>query len=72
MEYRVIELLKEIKAILQGKSASDKWMDISQVCEYSSLSRSSVRRSCANGRLKHSKSHGKLLFKKSDVERWLG
>ncbi len=71
MEYRVIELLKEIKAILQGKSASDKWMDISQVCEYSSLSRSSVMRSCANSRLKHSKSHGKLLFKKSDVERWL-
>ena len=71
MNTRILELLKEIKAIVQGKSASDKWMDINAVSDYSSMSKSSVRRSCADGRLKHSKSQGKLLFKKSDVENWL-
>ena len=69
--YRIVELLKEIKAIVLGKQPEGGWMDISQVCEYSSMSRSSVRRSCQNGRLKYSDKHGKFLFRKSDVERWL-
>ena len=71
MEIRVIEMLKEVLSILKGKQPQDGWMDISQVAEYSSLSRSSIRRSCQEGRLRYSDSHGKYLFKKSDVERWL-
>ena len=71
MDYRIIELLKEIKAIVQDKTASDKWMDITEVSNYTSLSKSSVRRAVANGRLRCSNSLGKLLFKKSSVEAWL-
>ena len=71
MEVRIVELLKEIKAIVLGKQPKDGWMDIKQVAEYSSLSRSSIRRSCSLGTLKYSDSHGKFLFKKSDVERWI-
>ena len=71
MEVRIVELLKEIKAIVLGKQPQDGWMDIGQVAEYSSMSRSSIRRSCQEGRLKFSDKHGKYLFLKSDVERWI-
>jgi len=71
MELRVIEKLNEILSLLRGKQPTDGWMDISQVCEYSSMSRSSVRRSCSDGRLKYNDSQGKHLFKKSSVESWL-
>jgi excisionase family DNA binding protein len=71
MEYRIIEMLKELKAIVLGRQPQDGWMDIRQVAEYSSMSRSSIRRSCQEGRLRYSDKHGKFLFRKSDVERWL-
>ena len=71
MEFRVIEKLNEILLILKGKAVPDGWMDIKQVAEYSSMSRSSIRRSCQEGRLKYSDKHGKFLFLKSDVERWI-
>ena len=69
--FRIIELLKELKQIILGKHPQDNWMDIKQVAEYSSMSRSSIRRSCQGGRLKYSDKHGKFLFLKSDVERWI-
>ena len=71
MEVRIVELLKEIKDIVLGKQPKDGWMDIKQVADYSSMSRSSIFRSCKEGRLKYSDSHGKYLFLKSDVERWI-
>ena len=71
MELRVIEKLNEILGLLKGKAVPDGWMDIGQVSEYSSMSRSSVRRACQDSRLKYSDSQGKFLFKRSDVERWL-
>ena len=71
MEIRIIEKLNEILGLLKGKAVPDGWMDIGQVSEYSSMSRSSVRRSCQEGRLKYSDSHGKFLFRKSDVRRWV-
>ena len=71
MEIRILEKLDNILSILKGKMPKDGYMDISQVAEYSSLSRSSIRRSCQEGRLKYSDSHGKFLFLKSDVERWI-
>ena len=68
---RIVELLKELKSIVLGKQPQDGWMDIGQVSEYSSMSRSSIRRGCQDGRLKYSDQHGKFLFRKSDVERWI-
>ena len=71
MEVRIVELLKEIKDIVLGKQPKDGWMDIKQVADYSSMSRSSIFRSCKEGRLKYSDSHGKFLFRKEDVRRWV-
>ena len=71
MEIRIIEKLNEILGLLKGKAVPDGWMDIGQVSEYSSMSRSSIFRSCKDGRLKYSDSHGKFLFRKEDVRRWV-
>ena len=71
MELRILEKLDNILNILKGKMPKDGWMDIKQVAEYSSMSRSSIRRSCQDGRLKYSDNHGKFLFLKEDVRRWV-
>tara|TARA_Y100000294_G_C8255924_1_gene216739 strand:+ start:125 stop:352 length:228 start_codon:yes stop_codon:yes gene_type:complete len=68
---RVLEKLDQILSFLQGKAPKDGWMDMRQVMDYSSMSRSSIFRSCKDGRLKYSDSHGKFLFRKEDVRRWV-
>jgi|TARA_B100002003_G_scaffold228493_1_gene236904 excisionase family DNA binding protein len=70
MEIRIIELLKEIKGLIQDK-VSDRWLSIRDVCKYSSVSESTVRRAVKRGVLKASHSTGKLLFKVSSVDNWL-
>ena len=47
------------------------WMDLRSACDYSKLSPSTIRRAIRRGVLKTSKSTGKLLFKRSDIDRWL-
>ena len=70
MEIRIIELLKEIKGLIQDK-LSDRWLSIRDVCKYTSVSESTVRRAVKRGTLKASHSTGKLLFKVSSVDNWL-
>ncbi len=70
MEIRIIELLKEIKGLIQDK-VSDRWLSVRDVCKYSSVSESTVRRAVKRGVLKASHSTGKLLFKVSSVDNWL-
>tara|TARA_Y100001958_G_scaffold156515_1_gene149373 strand:+ start:957 stop:1175 length:219 start_codon:yes stop_codon:yes gene_type:complete len=70
MEIRTIELLNEIKSLILGK-VNERWLTIKEVCQYSSVSESTVRRAIRKGTLKASNSTGKLLFKVSSVERWL-
>ena len=70
MEIRTIELLNEIKSLILGK-INERWLTIKEVCQYSSVSESTVRRAIKKGVLKASSSTGKLLFKVSSVDRWL-
>ena len=70
MEHLLLEKLDEIKSILKGRT-NDKWLKIDEVCKYSSISDSTIRRAVRRGTLKASTSTGRLLFKKSDVDRWL-
>jgi len=70
MEIRVIELLTELKSLIQGK-ISNRWMCIREVSDYTSVSESTIRRAIHRGELKVSNATGKLLFKVSDVDRWL-
>ena len=71
MEYRILEKLDNILNLLKGKQVQDGYLDINGVVKYSSMSKSSVRRACSEGRLKYNDSQGKHLFKKSSVESWL-
>ena len=70
MDYEVIELLNDIKSLILGKEAK-KWMNISEVSNYTSISSSTIRRAIKKGVLKVSRSTGKLLFKTEWVDKWL-
>ncbi len=71
MELRIIEKLDHILKLLKGEQVQDGYLDINGVTRYTSMSKSAIRRACADGRLKYVDSQGKHLFKKSAVERWL-
>ena len=71
MKYRIIEQLDEMKSILK-KLNDNNWLKIAEVIQYSSVSDSTIRRAVKKGVLKASQSTGRLLFKKSNVDKWLG
>ena len=70
MDFKIIEILSDIKSMIQNKS-TNRWMDIREVSEFTTISTSTIRRAIQKGVLKASTSTGKLLFKISDVDRWL-
>ena len=71
MEYRLLELLQEIKSLITNKPKADKWLDIGEAAKYCSVSRSTLRRHILSGSLSASKKTGKTLFKRSALENWL-
>jgi len=68
---RVIELLKDIKSLINNKNTEDKWLDINKASSYCSVHPSTLRRSVKSGHLKASNKVGKTLFKQSNLESWL-
>ena len=70
MEIRILEILNEIKSLIQGRGAN-QWLNIGEVSSRTSCSKSTLRRAVQSGALRCSKKTGKLLFKASDIERWL-
>ena len=72
MEARVIGLLNDIKSLLINTETNEKSMDIKAAVEYTSLSHTTLRRNVHAGKLKASKVTGKMLFKRSDLETFLG
>jgi len=70
MQIRILELLKEIKNIVEGKS-KNRWITLRKVCDYTSLSESTIRRAVQKGNLKASCKTGKILFNIKNVDRWL-
>ena len=70
MELRILEILNEIKSLIKT-GGTTKWLSLSEVCNQTSLSKSSIRRAISTGQLKCSRKTGKLLFKVEDVDRWL-
>ena len=65
------EQLVRIEKKLEGKY-SDPFLNIKQVADYTVLSTSTIRRAIRKGYLKCSGKSGKLIFKKSNVDKWLG
>ena len=71
MEYRVIELLQELKSIMLGSKKDDSWMDINKASKYCDVSCATLRRNVKANKLVASNKLGKMLFKESDLEQWL-
>ena len=67
----VIERLERIEKKIDGK-IPNRYLDINQVSNMTSLSVSTIRRVARSGELKCSRKLGKLLFKIDWVEKWLG
>ena len=68
--YRTNELLTELITTMK-KDIPNEWLTISEVVQYTKLSEPTIRRYIKSGSLKASKETGRLLFKRSDVDRWL-
>ena len=60
------EILKAIK-----RDRPDEWLNISQAAQYAKLSEQTIRRYARLGALRVSKKTGRLLFQKSNLDRWL-
>lgn len=71
MEYRILELLKDIKGLITKQPKEDKWLDIHQASNYTSLSKSTLRRYVKDGKVKASNNLGKTLFRKTELENFL-
>ena len=67
-EKKIIEeLVKLVK-----KSQNNNMLTIRDVSKLTTLSSSTIRRAVKKGLLKKCKRPGKLLFRPSDIDKWLG
>jgi excisionase family DNA binding protein len=66
-------ILNKLNEILSHIKDNDKsrYIDINEVSELCSISKSTIRRNVKSNQLKASDKTGKLLFKVTDVENWL-
>ena len=66
----ILNKLNEILSYIK-KTDPSRFIDINEVSELCSISKSTIRRNVKSHQLKASDKTGKLLFKVSDVENWL-
>jgi len=75
LTFRELEQIKqeliETRRLIESHGMSDKWMDMKEATEYSSLSASTLRRNMDRGTLKGSRKSGKTLFKRSFLDQFL-
>ena len=67
-EKKIIDGLVE----LVNKSQTNNMLTIRDVSKLTTLSTSTIRRAVKKGLLKKCKRPGKLLFRTSDIDKWLG
>ena len=70
MEFKIMEQLDRIEKILAG-NYTNKYLNIHQVSDLTSVSPSTIRRAIKRGELKCINKLGKLLFLEKDVRNWL-
>ena len=68
---RIIEQLDRIEKKLDGKY-TNRYLNIRQVADLTSVSPSTIRRAIQRGELKYIKKLGKLLFLEKNIRNWLG
>ena len=67
IEYR----LERIERLLKETRKAKRWITLQEAVEYCGLSASTLRRLVYSGKLKCSRSTGRLLFKIENVEKFL-
>ena len=72
IELSIMERLDEIKGLIEKGRLSDRWVSLNEAVRYSSLSESTLRRAIRAGRLRASKSTGKIMLRLSWIDRFLG
>lgn len=70
METTILDEIRDLKSLLLDRFY-DRWLNIKEVCRYTSLSESTIRRNVRKGTLKASHRTGKLLFNYKDINNWL-
>lgn len=70
MQLTILDEIKELKSLILN-SHNNRWLTIKEVCHFTSLSVSTIRRAVNKGHLKASHKTGKLLFNHKDINRWL-
>lgn len=63
--------LSKIDNMIENLTYPKNWMGIQEAAQYSELSVSTLRRAIVKGYLKASRSTGKLLLRRMDIDRWL-
>lgn len=63
--------LSNLEQLVHRIVEPDQWMDIKEAVKYSHTSSSTLYRAVRKATLKCSKRTGKLLFKRSAIDRWL-
>ena len=71
-EFAILEKLDRIEKLIAEGRMSDRWISLDEAVRYSGLSESTLRRAIRVGRLRASKSTGKLMFRTSWIDRFLG
>ena len=72
MEETILHIIKRLSAIERKlDNFSDKYLDMQKARNYTSCSASTLRRNIDAGKLSVYKNTGKLLFKRSDLDKWL-
>jgi len=68
-----IDRVNDILELIEDKISNTygRWLGIKDICKYTSLSESTIRRLVIKGELKVSRKTGKLLFNIEDVKKWL-
>ena len=70
MEFKILKQLDRIERTLAG-NYKNKYLNIRQVSDLTSVSASTIRRAIKRGELKCINKLGKLLFLEKDVRNWL-
>ena len=70
MDYQIIDRLNAIQDLIKNESQKS-WWTLKDVCQYTQLSQSTIRRAILKGKLRVSKQTGKNLFKQSWIDKFL-
>ncbi len=70
-DLELVERLDRLLALIQGQPLSRGWLDLSQASRYTSLSKSTLSRAILAGKLKASRTSGKILTRRTWIDQFL-